>query len=74
MLSTIIKDEYLVLYDGSEYNFTTPVEEMDEKSIKGEVGQPVEVDELVYEGQLKNGFFIEAGAHDSETNSDSLFF
>jgi len=73
-LTNIIKNDYLVQHDGSEYNFTTPVEEMDAKSTRGEVGQPVEVDELVYGGKLKNGFFIEAGAHDSETNSDSLYF
>ena len=73
-LINIIKNDFLTHPDGSEYNFTKPLEEMDEKSTKGEVGQPVEVDELVYGGKLKNGFFIEAGSHDSETNSDSLYF
>ena len=32
------------------------------------------VDELVYGGQLKNGFFIEAGSYDSQQNSDSLYW
>ena len=27
-----------------------------------------------YLGELKNGFFLEAGAHDGEFNSDSLYF
>ena len=42
--------------------------------IGGEIGQPVEVDELVFGGQLKNGFFLEAGAWDCEKQSDSLHF
>jgi hypothetical protein len=25
-------------------------------------------------GELKNGFFLEAGTHDAETNSDTLHF
>ena len=41
---------------------------------KGEIGQPLEVDKLVFKGEVKNGFFIEAGAFDSETNSDTLYF
>ena len=32
------------------------------------------MDRLVYGGKLKDGFFIEAGAHDFETNSDSFYF
>jgi len=73
-LVDIIKSEYLVQHDGSEYNFSKPIEQMEDRNVRGEVGQPVEVDELVYGGKLKKGFFIEAGAHDFETNSDSLYF
>ena len=60
-----------------------------------QVGQPKEVDDLVYGGKLKGGFFLEArfsfslviafgsvskmfflqaGSHDFETNSDSLYW
>ena len=60
-----------------------------------QVGQPKEVDDLVYGGKLKGGFFLEAanssfvhsiiafvlilrcfqaGAHEFETNSDSLYW
>ena len=39
-----IKNEYLVPFDGSEYNFTKPVDELDKESTRGEVGQPVEVE------------------------------
>ena len=58
----------------SDYQFSQPLEELDETSLKGEIGQPSEVDKIVYGGKLKNGFFLEAGAHDFETNSDSLYF
>ena len=40
----------------------------------GEVGQPREVDELIFGGQLKDGFFIEAGSADGERHSDTLYF
>ena len=43
-------------------------------SLEGEHGQPRVVDELVYGGNLKNGFFIEAGSYDSEQHSDSLYW
>jgi len=56
------------------YNFTLPLEELPETSLLGEVGQPKEVDDLVYGGKLKGGFFLEAGAHEFETNSDSLYW
>ena len=64
-----------------------------EELTNGEVGQPLEVDQMIYQerlrdslaviivmdflsfqGNMKNGFFIEAGSHDSETNSDTLHF
>ena len=40
----------------------------------GEVGQPLEVDELVFGGALKNGFFLEAGSTDAELDSNTLHF
>ena len=74
VLVKILKEEYIHPWNGKEYNFTVPVENLDSTSLEGEVGQPREVDDLIYKGQLKNGFFIEAGAHEFETNSDSLYF
>ena len=56
------------------YNFSVPLEELAITSLEGEVGQPKEVDALVFGGKLKGGFFLEAGSHDSETNSDSLYW
>jgi len=52
-----------------EYNFDNL-----EGNINGYSGHPGDVDRIVYGGQLKNGFFVEAGSVDSETNSDTLYF
>ena len=73
-LLTIVRRDLLVPWSGQQYNFSVPVQELDITSLQGEVGQPKEVDDLVYGGKLKNGFFIEAGAFNFETNSDSLYF
>ena len=40
----------------------------------GEYGQPIYIEKVIFKGQVKNGFFIEAGADDFERNSNSLFF
>ena len=56
------------------YNFSLPLASLPSTSLEGEVGQPREVDSLVYGGEVKDGFFLEAGSHDSETNSDSLYW
>ena len=32
------------------------------------------MDELVYGGKVQGGFFLEAGSHDSQGNSDSLYW
>jgi len=52
-----------------EYNFTNL-----QKNFHGYVDHPGDVDRIVYGGQLKNGFFIEAGSVDAETLSDTLYF
>ena len=74
ILVNIVKEEHIKPWNGKEYNFSVPLEELAESSLYGEVGQPREVDERFFKGQLKNGFFIEAGAHDFETNSDTLYY
>ena len=56
----------------ADYNFTVPVEDLLEDA--GGYDLPIDVDELVFKRQLKNGFFIEAGADDFETDSNSLLF
>jgi len=56
------------------YNFSIPQTDLPLSSLEGEHGQPRVVDDLVYGGKLKNGFFIEAGSYDSQENSDSLYW
>jgi len=36
--------------------------------------QALEVDDLIFKGKLKDGFFIEAGGHDFQDQSTSLYF
>lgn len=71
-----------------DYNFTLPVADLLEAA--GGYDLPVDADQLVFKGQLRNGFFIEAGAgggddttcntHDhhhnisGEDDSNSLYF
>ena len=56
------------------YNFSVPVSQLPLTSLEGEVGQPRTVDQLLYGGKLKDGFFLEAGSHESEAFSDSLYW
>jgi len=53
------------------YNFSVPVEEV---NTWGQYGQPAYIDEVFFKGQVKDGFFIEAGADDFETDSNTLLF
>jgi len=65
-----IKNKLLLPPNGEDLKLAAPLEE----NIDGEVGQPLDVDRIVFGGELKNGFFLEAGAFDGEFNSDSLYF
>ena len=47
-----------------EYNFTVPTGEL--LKLAGNFGLPLDVDRLIFQGQKKNGFFIEAGAAGGE--------
>ena len=40
----------------------------------GQFGQPEFLDKVIFKGAVKNGFFIEAGAYDFETDTNSLLF
>ena len=53
------------------YNWT--VEDPEELHY-GQFGQPVYLDNVIFKKQVKNGFFIEAGADDFEKDSNSLLF
>jgi len=56
------------------YKFSVDQADLPLSSLEGEHGQPRVVDDLVFGGKLKNGFFIEAGSYDSQANSDSLYW
>jgi len=70
ILTNHIKEKMLIPPNGEDLKLANPIE----NNIEGEVGQPLDVDRIVFGGELKNGFFLEAGAFDGEYNSDSLYF
>jgi len=51
------------------YNFS-----VENPDLNGEDSQPLMVDNLVFNGEKKGGFFIEAGSQDGERLSNSLYF
>ena len=53
------------------YNFSVPEAEV---STGGQYGQPWYLDSVIFKEQVKNGFFIEAGADDFMRTSNSLYF
>ena len=55
------------------YNWTVAVEELEDLHY-GQFGQPIYLDNVIFKKQVKNGFFIEAGADDFEKDSNSLLF
>ena len=67
-LAEIIKKDILIPSDGLPYNFS------DLLAMGGESGLPLDIDRLVFGGKLENGFFIEAGSQDAETNSNTIHF
>lgn len=42
--------------------------------ISGQFGQPIFLDMVIFKGQVKDGFFIEAGADDFESDSNTVYF
>ena len=38
------------------------------------MGLPLHVDQIIFGGKLKDGFFIEAGSQDGEISSNTLHF
>jgi len=53
------------------YNFTK-TENWD--LLPGQYGQPIYLDRVIFKEQVKNGFFIEAGADDFEQDSNTILF
>ena len=69
----VIKEKYLVLPPNKEveYNFSKKLTNID---INGQAQQPIIINQNIFKNRIKNGFFIEAGAHDGELISNTLFF
>jgi len=42
--------------------------------LSGQFGQPTFLDMVIFKGQVKDGFFIEAGADDFESDSNTILF
>ena len=53
------------------YNFSVPIGKV---KIKGQYKQPQVIDDHIFKGRIKNGFFIEAGAYDGEAISNTLYY
>ena len=67
-LQEILERDYVAKPDmTAEYNFTLPVEDLLDHAAGYDL--PLDVDQLVFGGKHKNGFFIEAGAGGGKKNS-----
>ncbi|XP_023321595.1 uncharacterized protein LOC111696271 [Eurytemora carolleeae] len=64
-----LKDRILHEPSSSSYNWSTS-----QPSLGGQFGQPRFLDMVIFKGKVKNGFFIEAGADDFESDSNSVYF
>ena len=53
------------------YNFSVPEGDV---VTSGQYGQPWYLDAVIFKDNVKDGFFIEAGADDFELDSNSLHF
>ena len=69
----VIKETYLVQPPLKEmdYNFSQKLDRID---VNGQEQQPIIINEEIFKNRIKDGFFIEAGAFDGETFSNTLFF
>jgi len=67
-----LQSEYLHPPSTEEYN-TSMITSMEPKSYS-QFGQDMFLDKIVFKGQVKEGFFIEAGADDFVEHSNTLWF
>ena len=66
-----VKADLLHAPSTEPYNFTASSRA---ELLAGEYLQPVYLDSVIFKKKVKEGFFIEAGAHDFEQASNSLLF
>ncbi|XP_023345201.1 uncharacterized protein LOC111714347 [Eurytemora carolleeae] len=69
-LADIIRNKLIFQPSKENYNLKHPIDFY----TKHHEQVPHEVDRIVFNRKLKNGFFIEAGANNFERTSDSLYF
>jgi len=67
-----LRNDHLRPPSTERYNFSNQ-ENNNQVNVFGQFGQPVYLDMVVFKG-LRDGFFIEAGADDFETDSNTLLF
>ena len=66
-----LKEHHIQPPSDQAYNFSVPEPEVD---TMGQFGQPLYLDMVIFKGEVQAGFFIEAGAHDFELDSNTLHF
>ena len=67
-----VKRSFLIEPDFEKnYLFDVPVDKL---NLNGHSELPQDVDDLIFKNNLRNGFFLEAGATDGESGSNTLFF
>jgi len=71
-LITELSVKYMRSPDGKALNLSRPVEDFVSPMLAD--SQSLEVEELIFKGKLKNGFFVEAGGYNFEKGSTSLYF
>ena len=71
LIEELRRSSKLVSPSKEAYNWTVDDVEL---MLEGEYGQAVFIDKVLFKENLNNGFFIEAGAADSERESNSLLF
>ena len=70
-LINALKEDHIKQPSDKPYNFSVPESEV---ATGGQYGQPWYLDNVIFKEQVKQGFFIEAGADDFEGDSNSLHF
>ena len=66
-----MREDHIQKPSEQPYNFSVPEAEV---VTAGQYGQPLYLDLVIFKGQVRAGFFIEAGAGDFEESSNSLHF
>ena len=66
-----LKENHIKEPSDKPYNFSVPVAEV---ATGGQYGQPWYLDNVIFKEQVKNGFFIEAGAWDGVYLTNTLVF